>query len=157
MKILSKIGICSVLFLLCATLAQAQIDWTGAYEFDEDGGKTTGGTVVFVNHQLEVRDSDDGLVAFIKSNGFQTSKDLICTAKAQGNKLLIYFESYGEDNVFEPYEEGDLLLTLERQTAKGKTQILTYWNKFEPLVPKNAKSGKVYFRQLEKIENPKEK
>ena len=157
MKFLSKIAVCGVLFLLFASLAQAQIDWTGAYEFDEDGGKTTGGTAIFINHQMEIRNTDDGLVAYLQSNGYQTSKDLICTAKAEGSKLLIRFESYGENNAFESYEPGDLLLTLERQTVKGKTQILTYWEKFQPVVPKNEKSGKVYFRQLEKIEKSKEK
>lgn len=156
MKFLSKTGFFCVLFFAFALAANAQTDWTGAYEFDEDGGKTAGGTVVFISHRIEVRETDDGLMAFIQSNGYQTSKDLICTAKVEGGKLLIRFESYGEDNVFESYDVGDLLLTLENQTVKGKTQILTYWNKFQPIVPKNEKSGKVYFRKLEKIEKSKE-
>lgn len=147
MKFLLKTGVYCALFLAFALAAHAQTNWAGVYEFDEDGGKTTGGTVVFINHQIEVRKTDDGLVAFVRSNGFQTSKDLICTAKADGNKLLVYFESYGEDNLFESYTEGDLLLTLEMKTAKGKTEILTYWNKFQPVVPANEKSGKVYFRK----------
>jgi hypothetical protein len=156
MKLFAK-SIVNLLFvLLLGIAANAQADWTGAYEFDEDGGKTTGGTVVFISHQLEIRDTDDGLMAFIKSNGYQTSKDLICTAKAEGSKILIYFESYGEDNVFESYETGDLLLTLEMKTSKGKTEILTYWNEFQPIVPKNEKSGKIYFRKREKIEKNKE-
>jgi hypothetical protein len=157
MKILSKIGILCALLFAFATAAAAQTDWTGAYEFGEDGGKTTGGTVIFISHQLEVRKTDDGLVAFIKSNGFQTSRDLICTARAEGGKLFIYFESYGEDNVFEPYETGDLLLTLETKTVKGKTRILTFWNKLEPIVPKNEKSGQVYFQKLEAAAENKEK
>jgi hypothetical protein len=128
-------------------MAQAQTDWVGTYEFDEDGGENAGGTVIFINHQLEIKETDDGLMAFIQSNGYQTSKDLICSVKADKNKLLIYFESYGENNVFESYETGDLLLTLEKQTVKGKTQVLTYWNKFQPIVPANEKSGKVYFKK----------
>jgi hypothetical protein len=84
-------------------------------------------------------------MATLQSNGYQTSKDLICTAKASGDKLSVYFESYGENNVFETYEPGDLLFTLERKTVKNKTEILTFWNKFLPVVPKNEKSGKVYF------------
>ncbi len=157
MKFLPKIGAFCALFFAFALMVNAQTDWTGAYEFDEDGGKTAGGTAVFINHRLEIRDTDDGLAAFIQSNGFQTSKDLICTAKVEGSKILIYFESYGEDNVFEPYETGDLLLTLENQSVKGKTQIVTHWNKFQPVVPKNEKSGKVYFRKLEKIEKIEKK
>ena len=151
MKFLSKFIVGFVFALLLGAVVQAQTAWTGAYEFEEDGGKTAGGTQVYVNHRLEIRETDDGYAAFLKSNGFQTSIDLICTAKAEGGKLLIYFADYGEDNAFEAYKEGDLLLTLEMKTAKNKTEILTYWNKFQPLVPKNEKSGKVYFRKLEEI------
>lgn len=148
MKFLSKIGACCLLFFVFSIATHAQNDWVGAYEFDEDGGKNAGGSAIFVTHELEIRQTDDGLMAFIQSNGYQTSKDLICTTKIEGNKLLIYFESYGENNSFESYETGDLLLTLEKQTVKGKTQILTHWNKFEPVVLKPEKSRKVYFRKL---------
>ena len=118
-------------------------------QFDEDGGKNAGGAAIFITHQLSVAETDDGLIVTLQSNGYQTSKDLTGTAKVQGDKLLIYFEDYGENNVFETYQKGDLLLTLERKTAKGKTEILTHWGKFTPVVPKNEKSGKVYFTRLE--------
>lgn len=123
----------------------AQKEWAGTYRFDEDGGKTAGGTVIFIVHQLVVMETDDGLRATLQSNGYQTSKDLICTTKVKGNKLEIYFESYGEDNVFETYSPGDLLLTLERRTVKGKSELLTWWGKFEPIVPEKPKTGKVFF------------
>lgn len=132
----------SALFLTFAV--NAQNSWVGSYEFDEDGGKTAGGTAIFVNHRIDISETDDGLIAMIQSNGYQTSKDLVGKAKEQGDKLLIYFEYYGENNVFETYEKGDLLLTLERK----KNDILTTWGKFQPIVPKNEKSGKVYFRKL---------
>ncbi|HEY0429172.1 MAG TPA: DUF5991 domain-containing protein [Pyrinomonadaceae bacterium] len=151
MNYFSKIGVFCLLFFAFALAARAQTDWTGAYEFDEDGGQTTVGTAIFITHQLEVKQTDDGLVAYLQSNGFQTSKDLICTAKTEGDKLLIYFESYGENNVFESYEEGDLLLTLESKTAKNKTEILTFWNKFQPVVTKNEKSGQLYFKKIGQI------
>lgn len=127
--------------------ANAQKEWLGSYSFDEDGGKNAGGTAIFVAHQIEVIESDDGLLAMIQSNGYQTSKDLICTTRIEGTRLLVYFDSYGENNVFEPYEKGDLLLTLERKTVRNKTEILTYWGKFTPIVPKNEKTGKVYFQK----------
>lgn len=125
-----------------------QNDWIGRYEFSEDGGRNAGGTAIFVQHDLEVVQGNDGLIAYLKSNGYQTSKDLICTAKVTAGKLNIYFESYGEDNVFESYEPGDLLLSLERKTEKGKTILLTYWGNFTPIIPKNEKSGKAYFKRL---------
>jgi hypothetical protein len=132
-----------------------QNEWIGRYEFSEDGGKNAGGTAIFVQHELEVVEGDDGLIAFLKSNGYQTSKDLICTAKVTVGKLNIYFESYGEDNVFESYEAGDLLLTLERRTEKGKTVLITHWGKFTPIIPKNEKSGKTYFTKPETNKNEK--
>ena len=35
---------------------------------------------------------------------------------------MIYFDSYGENNMFENYEQGDLLLTLEKKTVKGQNR-----------------------------------
>lgn len=146
MKYFTPTVICLFLVLCAFSAAKAQKSWVGTYEFNENGGKNAGGTAIFVSHQLKVFKTASGLTATIQSNGYQTSKDLVCKAKIQGDKLLIYFDSYGENNVFETYKNGDLLLTLERKTVKGKTKILTYWNKFQPIVPKNEKSGKVYFK-----------
>lgn len=136
---------CFLLISAFSVFANAQNEWLGNYIFEEDGGKTAGGTAIFVSHEMRIVESDDGLLAMIQSNGYQTSKDLICTTKIENGKLLVYFDSYGENNVFEPYEKGDLLLTLERKTVKNKTEILTFWGKFQPVVPKNEKTGKVYF------------
>lgn len=137
-----------VLGLLAFSLhAYAQSDWKGSYVFDENGGKTAGGSAILISHELNILDGGDGLVATLQSNGYQTSTDLICTAKSSGQKLMIYFQGYGENNMFEPYNPGDLLLTLERKVEKGKPVVLTYWGKFTPAIPKNEKSGKVYFEK----------
>jgi hypothetical protein len=141
MKSFAKIVFSALFILAFGFSINAQTVWTGAYQFDETGGKTAGGTAINIYHLLTVRESADGLMATLKSNGYQTSADLICTAKAENNKLMIYFAGYGEDNVFENYKEGDLLLTLERKDDK----ILTFWGKFQPSIEKNNKSGKVYF------------
>lgn len=138
--------------LVCSTAAVAQNDWIGAYTFDEDGGRNAGGTAIFIAHELVVMETDDGLRATLQSNGYQTSKDLNCTAKVKGSKLEIYFDSYGEDNVLETYSPGDLLLTLEKRTAKGRTELLTWWGKFTPIVPEKPKTGKVFFVKASNIE-----
>lgn len=143
----------SILFsLVFATTVFAQAAWVGHYTFDEDGGKNAGGTAIFISHELNVMEADDGLIATLQSNGYQTSKDLNCKAKAEGSKLMIYFDSYGEDNVFESYKPGDLLLTLEKKMTKGKTELLTFWGKFLPIVPEKPKTGKVFFVKSTKIE-----
>jgi hypothetical protein len=131
--------------LLLVATASAQKEWIGHYTFEEDGGRNAGGTAIFISHELVVMESDDGLIATLQSNGYQTSKDLNCKAKAIGNKLEIYFDNYGENNIFESYAPGDLLLTLERRSAKGKPELLTFWGKFTPMIPKNEKTGKEYF------------
>jgi len=134
---------------MLSVVTHAQVDWKGSYEFDEDGGKNAGGTKIFITHELNIFvGGDDGLAATLQSNGYQTSADLVCTAKAEGTKLMLYFQSYGENNMFEKYEPGDLLLTLERKTEKGKTVIYTYWGKFTPAIPRNEKTGKIYFAKI---------
>ena len=120
----------------------AQSPWIGIYEFVEDGGKNAGGTTIVVSHELQIMDSDKGLVATIKSNGYQTSVDILCLVKVEGNKATLFFEGYGDDNMFESYTKGQLILSLE---DKGKSTLLTHWGKFKPIVPKNEKNGKVYF------------
>ena len=140
------------IFIFCVFI-NAQTSWLGNYEFDEDGGKTVGGTAIFITHQLEIKQTDDGLMATLQSNGYQTSIDLVGTVKTDGDKLMIYFDSYGENNMFENYEQGDLLLTLETKKIKNNSELLTYWNKFQPVVPKNEKSGKVYFKKTTEPQN----
>lgn len=153
MKFILKNTAILLITLVFCIAANAQSDWVGKYDFAEDGGKTAGGTAVFISHQLDITETDDGLIARITSAGYQTSIDLNCTAKVQGNKLLIYFDSYGEDNMFEKYAQGDLLLTLEKKAVKGKEQILTYWSKFTPSIDPKAKSGKVYFQKMKEENN----
>jgi len=134
-----KILLIAVGLLAFSLQADAQNDWKGTYSFDENGGKNAGGATIFISHELSVFDDDEGFAARLQSNGYQTSSDLICTTKVEGAKLLIYFQSYGEDNMFEPYKPGDLLFTLERKAEKGKSIVLTHWGKFTPAIPKNAK------------------
>lgn len=153
MRSISRISSAAVVcFTLVLGIHAQNSPWVGNYDFTENGGRTAGGTGIVITHEIEVIDGGDGLIAAVKSNGYQTSVDLNCIAKADGQKLLIYFESYGEDNIFEPYKKGDLLLTLERKTIKGKEIILTYWGAFGPSIEKNNRSGKEYFKRSEKIE-----
>lgn len=142
--------LCLMLFFTASAVAQKE--WVGTYTFDEDGGRNAGGTAIFIAHQLTVLETDDGLIAHLESNGYQTSKDLNLKGKATGSKLELYFESYGENNVFETYDKGDLLFTLQRRIVKGRSELLTFWGKFTPIVPRNEKTGKVYFLKSPTLE-----
>jgi len=128
---------------ICSAAVLAQSPWIGVYEFVEDGGKTAGGTGIVISHEIQIMNSDNGLVATIKSNGYQTSVDILCLVKVAGSKASLFFEGYGDDNMFESYSKGQLVLSLEQE--KGKSTILTHWGAFKPSVAKNEKTGKVYF------------
>lgn len=118
----------------------------GTYTFQEGGGRTAGGTGEFVEHTLVVRRRGEELIADIDANGFQTSRSLRCSAKVEGEKISLYFQSYREGNVFTPYQKGQLLLTLERSVAGGKPRLLTYWGAYQPAL-NSLRSGRVYFRK----------
>lgn len=120
-------------------------NWAGKYEYGEDGGKTPSDIVIYVSHQLEI--SESGAVT-IKSAGFQTSIDLVATAKEENGKLNIYFESYGDENSMREYNVGDLLFTLEKRKVKGGTRLLTTWGKFEPAFGIRTKTGAFFKKAI---------
>ena len=149
MRKLLTIPLIAVVLLAVAVGASAQSEWKGSYFFTETGGKNAGGIAIVITHELDIYDGGEGqtLAGSILSNGYQTAAELVCSIKQQGTKLLVYFESYGENNTFEPYETGDLLFTLERKKVKGKDVVLTHWGKFNASIIANQKSGKVYFEK----------
>jgi hypothetical protein len=133
-----------------AGTSQSQTDhstWEGSYNFQEGGGRTKGSAGEFVEHTIVIRRRGEELIADIDADGFQTSRSLRCSAKAEGDKLSIYFQSYREGNVFTPYQKGQLMLTLEKTTVKGKVRLLTRWGAYEPALDA-PHSGKAYFRKV---------
>lgn len=125
-----------------------QSDWVGTYTFQEGGGRTAGGTGMFIEHTIKVYQQGENLIADVDAAGFQVSISLRCATKAEGDRLNLYFESYREDNVTEMYRRRQLLLSLERSTYRGKPRILTYWAAYRPAL-RTAKSGRVYFKKSE--------
>ena len=140
-----RIPLIALFVFASVIVVSAQSPWLGTYEFTEDGGKNAGGSSIVVTHQVDVLNSDKGLVATVKSNGYQTAVDVLCLVKVKGNKAMFYFEGYGDDNMFENYSKGQLMFTLE----KGKSDLLTHWGVFKPIVPKNERPGKVYFAKVD--------
>lgn len=118
----------------------------GKYEFNEDGGKTAGGTVIFVGHVLELGDAG---TATLRADGYQTARDLKCTFTTTATKTVVKFDSYNEDGVnsFEPYKKGDVLLTLQYKTVKGKKVLWTTFGKYTPTVKNAPKLGGIYFKE----------
>jgi hypothetical protein len=138
--------ILNLLFCLAFSVS-AQTNWIGEYYFGADGGETAGGTKIYVAHTLRIKKDGDKITAHLYSQGFQTSKDIYVDVKIQGNKLMLCYRDKGKDHYHGDYQKGDLLLSLERRTVDGKDEILTFWEKFLPLVPANERSGAVYFKK----------
>ncbi len=101
---------------------------------------------MFVEHTLKMYRRSGELVADLDASGFQVSTSLRCSAKVDGGKLSLHFESYREDNITEPYRKGQLLLSLERASAAANARILTRWAAYRPAF-QAARSGRVYFRK----------
>ncbi len=120
--------------------------WLGRYEFGEDGGKTAGGGAIFIVHTLVIERQAGKLVAKFDSNGYQTSRHLICEVVIAGNRLQILFEKDNPDepSMFEEFEKGDLLFTLERRKRGARWVILTFWDKFKGSA-RDWPSGRTYF------------
>ncbi len=135
--------------------AQNEFNWIGKYEFYEDGGKTAGGTKIFISHELEIeKDGDGSLKANLSANGYMTYFDLWAYVKIEGNKLSIFFQKKGDSNSMGSYlKKNDLLLVLEAKKSHDKSQILTHWKKYQPGIEKYEESGKVRFEKLESNEN----
>lgn len=143
-KLLVALVICTA--LIFSANAQTIRDFVGKYEFNENGGRTTGGSAILITHDLEIR--PDGTVE-LSANGYQTQKNLIGTAKISGGKLNIYFKGYDEQagNMFTPYQGNELLLTLEKRKIKGRLVIWTTFAEYESALGNTNKKGGIYFRR----------
>ena len=122
--------------------------WVGEYVFEEDGGRTAGGSPIYVVHQLTVSREGGGLSATLESNGYQTYAAHVCEARAEGRSLKIFFVRHADENVFlrGEYQKGDLLLTLTRSGQGRRARLLTAFAKFRPQFS-TPRRGRVYFRK----------
>lgn len=125
---------------------QNQRTWKGTYTYQEGGGRNASGATMFVKHQIAIYEQNGELIADIDANGYQTSRSLLCSTKIEGNRINLYFQSYREDNTFEPYRKGQFLLSLEKSSLGRRSRILTYWGAYQPAF-RSLRSGRIYFRK----------
>jgi hypothetical protein len=111
--------------------------WEGEYSFGETGGKNTG---LVIEYSIRIYRKDGALMADIDADGHQTLLRLSCKADIQSNRITFRFNNYREENLFELYQPGEVLLSLERKTGR----LLTYWGALRPQLI-SYKSGRVYF------------
>lgn len=119
---------------------EARSPWEGSYLFQEgEGGQ-------FVEHTIKVYRLKDELVADLDAGGSQTAVSLRCDAKVEGAKLNLFFRSYREENIGEPYRKGQFLLSLEKAGSGRRTKLLTNWGAYRPVF-RRPKGAGVYFRK----------
>jgi hypothetical protein len=105
-----------------------------------------GGRGSFVEHTIKVYRQGSHLVADLDAAGFQTAVSLRCDAKVEGAKLDLYFHSYRDETVGEPYRKGQLLLSLEKAKPGRRASLLTNWGAYRPVF-RRPKGAGVYFRK----------
>ncbi len=144
---MNKLLILLMLSVAFVFSANAQVaNYAGKYEFSEDGGKTAGGTAVFVGHDLTINADGTGRLT---AAGYQTSREIFFKTKSIGRKLQVIFDKYDADgtNMFTPYTRSEVLLTLEWRTVKGKKVLWTTFGQYEPVVNNAKKAGGSYFKK----------
>lgn len=144
---MNKLLIILMLSVVFVFSANAQVsNYVGSYEFSEDGGRTAGGTAIFVGHDLKINADGTGRLT---AAGYQTSKEMFVKTKAVGKTLQVIFDKYDADgsNMFESYKNGEVLLTLEWKTVKGKKVLWTKFGQYTPVVNDAKKAGGVYFKK----------
>lgn len=124
-----------------AAAAKTDLAWEGSYIFQEGGERGS-----FVEHTIKIYRQGSDLIADLDAAGFQTAVSLRCDTKAEGASLNLYFRSYREENIGEPYRKGQLLLSLERAANGKRTKLLTTWRAYRPVF-REPKGPGVYFRK----------
>lgn len=120
--------------------------WNGTYSFVEDPGPNAGSGPIIAEHTIVIYNRGERLIADIDADGYQTTRRLRCDTMIAGNRITLHFNSSREDNSFTPYKKGQVLLVLERATARGRTRILTHWGAYRPVF-RPLRNGRVYFKK----------
>jgi hypothetical protein len=110
--------------------------WLGTYSFSEYVPEDQN-----MFYGISISKEGENYYSQISIDGFQTMKRLKAQVLGDENSVDLVFEEYLPDNVFEPYDKGDVLLSFKRENG----EIHTYWGKIQPIVESNAESGRVYF------------
>ncbi|RYX84697.1 hypothetical protein EON83_08660 [bacterium] len=118
--------------------------WSGTYVYSEDGGRTTGGTAVFVTHTLKLWKKDGVWTGRLESDGYQTYIDTVVSGKLHGNQLDLLFKSRNPETRSPLAEPGQRLFSLTRLASGG---VKTDWGVFWPVTMDKAPRAGTYFRR----------
>jgi hypothetical protein len=130
----------------CIANAQGLTNFVGKYEFGEEGGRTAGGTFIYIGHDLTINSNGTGRLT---AAGYQTSREMFIKTKVVGKKLRVIFDKYDADgsNMFDSYKGSEVLFSFEWKSYKGKRVLWTTFARYEPAAIGFKKTGGVYFRK----------
>lgn len=115
---------------------QSQLDsWIGNYSFSEIVQPDEN-----MFYELSIYKENNKYYSKINIDGFQTIQRLLANVEGNDESISIIFDQYLPDNLFEVYNQGDILLKLERKQAK----LVTNWGKIGPIDKNHMNSG-TYF------------
>lgn len=121
--------------------------WVGNYSFSEYAPPNQN-----MFYSITIYFEGNDCFAEISINGFQTLERLLAKVSGDSNSIRFEFLKYLPDNVFEPYQEGNVLLIFEREESK----LITYWGEIGPLLIDNRRAGEYFEQIFSAVENLKE-
>lgn len=110
--------------------------WLGEYTFSEFVPPDQN-----MYYSIVINQDNGQYYAQINIDGFQAMQRLKAQVLGDENYIQLIFEEYLPDNLFEPYDKGDILLSLKKENGK----MYTVWNKIEPMLDSNKQSGQICF------------
>jgi hypothetical protein len=111
--------------------------WIGEYIFTESSPPEK-----VLSYGLNIYKENEVYYGEIYIDGFQTMTRIRTIISGDENSIDLIFEEYLPDNSYEPYNKGDLMLTLKMDSDK----ILTSWGEIKPMRDENLNSG-IYFEK----------
>lgn len=101
------------------TPQKTEINWTGVYTYEEEGGPGLGGEPRISIYTLNIKNKGEKFIADYNVDGYQTMVRYKAEGKNKDGKLELYLTSTGEDHIGAPAEKGELPGTLEK-AEEGK-------------------------------------
>lgn len=136
---------------MVASPAPAEVAaWNGRYVWEEGVGRHGGpdprdSVAAFITYTLSIGPGNGPTRCTLNGQGFQTNKRIRCTLTPQGKSIIVKFQGYGADNMFDDgYRGGQPLFTLTR-TPRGLVTTLQGLKASSNLTPR---SGKLFYKVL---------
>ena len=113
--------------------------WIGTYSFGEYGPPDS---LIVMEYEIQIYRENDGYFATIEIDGYQTMTRIKAKVIGNHNSIDFIFEEYLPDNMFEPYSNGDKLMSFERKDGG----FITNWHKMTLRLTEESLPGE-YFKQ----------